>query len=143
MVILLTKGHLPNFNHSSFRLNNNSCKGRQLNRTHIILQTGLSDCGALTQSYKGLLIYTNIVHGYLKNPKNSSLDNITTTFTVECRKAPVKPSPRNETTSNSQHDDTPEPNFAVTNETYAPQAMPLLGNNGELLYQKKATEKFI
>lgn len=86
MAIFLTKKHLPNFNHSSFHLNNNSCTGQQLNHSHIILQTGLNDCGTVNRSYNGSFIYTNLVHGYLKNTDNHSLKNIASTFVVECNR---------------------------------------------------------
>ncbi|KAL9989218.1 hypothetical protein ACROYT_G003742 [Oculina patagonica] len=84
MVIFLTKKYLANFNHSSFHLNNNSCTGRQLNHSHIILQTGLNDCGTVNRSYNGSYIFTNLVHGYLKNTDNRSSKNIVTTFVVKC-----------------------------------------------------------
>lgn len=84
MAIFLTKKHLPSFNHSSFHLNNNSCTGHQLNHSHIILQTGLSDCGTIIRSFNGSYIFSNLVHGYLKNPvKNCSSTNMTTAFAVQ------------------------------------------------------------
>ncbi|XP_020606065.1 uncharacterized protein LOC110044824 [Orbicella faveolata] len=98
ITILLTKKHLPSFNHSSFHLNNNSCTGHRLNHSHIILQTGLSDCGTIKRSFNGSYIYANLVHGYLNNPKNCSSKNITTTFAVEC-KQPSALAMKNKTTS--------------------------------------------
>lgn len=84
MDIFLTKKHLPSFNHSSFHLNNNSCTGHQHNRSHIILQTGLSDCGTIIRNFNGLYIFSNLVHGYLKSPaENCSSTNMTTAFAVQ------------------------------------------------------------
>ena len=80
MAIFLTKKLLPSFNHSSFHLNNNSCTGHQLNHSHIILETGFSE-----RSFNGSHVHENLEHGYLKNPRNCSLKNITTRFDVECK----------------------------------------------------------
>lgn len=142
ITILLTKKHLPSFNHSSFHLNNNSCTGHRLNHSHIILQTGLSDCGTIKRSFNGSYIYANLVHGYLNNPKNCSSKNITTTFAVEC-KQPSALAMKNKTTSEFGKN-LPK---VGSEEVYAKpesklQTMPLLAHEGELL-SNKATTTFI
>ena len=98
MTILLTKKHLPSFNHSSFHLNNNSCTGHQLNHSHLVLQTGLSGCGTIKRRFNGSYIYANLLQGSLNNPNNYSSWNISTTFAVQCKK-PSLPAMRNLTTS--------------------------------------------
>ena len=100
MTIYLTKKLLPSFNHSSFHLNNNSCTGHQLNHSHIILETGFSDCGTIKRRFKGSYFHANLVQGYLKNPRKCSSENITTRFAVECED-PSEAARKNRTSSES------------------------------------------
>ena len=64
---------LPTFDHTNFHLNNKTCKGNQFNDTHIILNTKLTECGTVKQTYNDSVIYFNSVQGYYKESRHSKI----------------------------------------------------------------------
>ena len=142
ITILLTKKHLPSFDHSSFHLNNNSCTGHQLNHSHIILETGLSDCGTIKRSFNDSYdVHTNLVQGHLKNLYNGRSKNITTRFAVECN-PPSAPATRNETPqSDTNLRKVVSKEVYVKDEPLAKTRPPLLANEGKLILSNTATER--
>lgn len=75
---------LPNFDHTNFHLNNESCKGNQFNDTHIIFNTRLNECGTFIQTYNDSVTYINFLQGYNKEKSNHS-EKIPTKLEVKCK----------------------------------------------------------
>lgn len=77
---------LPNFDHTNFHLNNETCKGSQFNDTHIIFYTRLNECGTFIQTYNDSLVtYINFLQGYYKEKSNHSEKIPATKLEVKCK----------------------------------------------------------
>lgn len=75
---------LPNFDHTNFHLNNETCKGNQFNDTHIIFYTRLNECGTFIQTYNDSVTYINFLQGYYKEKSNHS-EKIPAKLEVKCK----------------------------------------------------------
>ena len=75
---------LPNFDHTNFHLNNETCKGNQFNDTHMIFYTRLNECGTFIQTSNDSVTYINFLQGYYKEKSNDS-EKIPTKLEVKCK----------------------------------------------------------
>ena len=83
LAIFLSRRILQSFNHASFHLNNETCKGKQFNDTHVTFRFKFAECGTIKRTYNGSTIYTNLIYGHLKEHNDSK--NFTILLTAECK----------------------------------------------------------